>query len=79
MFCEDEVDVAVWRQMCDAYPHCDTYVMDLFVWCYIHKKEQYLELLEKHKTYSPKVDMVQIMDDAVMRDLLTTEKKEAKE
>lgn len=70
MFCEEPEDIAMWNRMVETYPHADPYVLDLFVWCYLHKREEYDALIEKHRTYNPKVDMVDIMDDAIRRNLM---------
>jgi len=79
MFCERDEDIALLNKMRDVYPYADAYVLDLFVWCYIHKREEYDALMEKHKDYNYKTDMVAIMDDAVMRGLLEQDKPVEKE
>jgi hypothetical protein len=76
MFCEQDEDIAVWRKVCDTYPWGDPYVLDLFVWCFLHKPEEYKQLIENHKNHSQSVNMVDIMSDAQMKQLLTPEKKE---
>ena len=75
MFCEEEEHIAIWRRACDIYPSAEPYVLDLFVWAYFNKREEYNALIEKHKASPEKVDMVQIMDDSVMKELLGVEEK----
>lgn len=76
MYCEEDSDIAVWQRMCETYPHADPHVMDLFVWCFLHKRVEYDALIEKYKTYNAKLDMVQIMDDAILKELLEEKVKE---
>lgn len=73
MFCEQDEHIAIWKKACDAYPHGDPYVLDLFVWAYLNKREEYDALIEKHKASPDRVNMVQIMEDSVMKDLLASE------
>ena len=73
MFCEQDDHIAIWRHACDAYPHAEPYVLDLFVWAYLNKREEYDALIEKHKASPERVNMVQIMEDSVMKELLASD------
>ena len=79
MFVENEEHLSIVNKMLEVYPYAERHMVELFVWCYYNKREEYDALMEKHKDYNYKTDMVAIMDDAVMRGLLEQDKSVEKE
>lgn len=51
MFCEEPEELNMISYLATIYPDGDEHILDLMVWCYRHRNQAFLELLEKYKGY----------------------------
>ena len=56
MFCEDPEQQNLVAYLCDLYPDTEEHIVDLQVWCYFNRQEEYLALLEKHSGFDKNND-----------------------
>jgi hypothetical protein len=56
MFCEDKEQQNLVAYLCDLYPDTEEHIVDLQVWCYFNRRDEYLALLEKHSGFDKNND-----------------------
>ena len=56
MFCEDKEQQNLVAYLCDLYPDTEEHIVDLQVWCYFNKHDEYIALLEKHNSFDKNDD-----------------------
>lgn len=46
---EDKESVAMFDYLCETRPDCEPYMLELMVWAYKHKHDEYEAIMEKYK------------------------------
>ena len=49
MFLEKPEDIALFNKLMDSNPTLEPYFAELALWCYLHDKEKYLDLVNESK------------------------------
>jgi len=54
---EDKESVAMFEYLCETRPDCEPYMLELMVWAYKHKHEEYEAIMEKYKDTESYIDL----------------------
>lgn len=54
---EDKESIAMFEYLCDTNPHCEPYMLELMVWAYKNKHDEYEAIMEKYKDTEFYIDL----------------------